>query len=495
MKQMLRDDVEIAAVAQLRQRHLEGVEAIEQVGTEAALGNGLVQGRVGRGHEEDIDLGPDATDRTHGPIVEQAQQHRLKRNGHVADLVEKQRAAVGFLHQPDRAAASCSGECAVGVAEQLGFDQIFRQGGAIDSDECTGPPAGEMGVAGELLLAGAGFAADQDWHCARRSGLDPTDNGPHRRIPGDEAGGRGFASGWRRGRAQGLGRGFCFPQVAIGEGRASARVQHEDRPNIVALAVHRIEARVRQQLFQFDRPLIERQRLQKADWRVMVEAAAAVAQGAQGVFGGMKDRAATVEHDAFFAGPERSPGEEVAEQSVVILPDGLRQHAFHVMPDGHRQSQALRVEGACRAGDIDHAEQFAVTGIVNRNGGAGPALHLRAEMFGAVNLHRLGFRHGGADGVGADVGFAPASAVFQVNGAAGVDDPGVSLGIDDQPGGVGEDHHGIGVAQERLRTLERAPCGMTECRVLGAVTKQFTLRNQRRHRAIDRDVVTAGSLP
>ena len=45
----------------------------------------------------------------------------------------------------------------------------------------------------------------------------------------------------------------------------------------------------------------------------MVEAAAAVAQGAQGVFGGMKDRAATVEHDALFAGPERSPRKEVAE--------------------------------------------------------------------------------------------------------------------------------------------------------------------------------------
>ena len=310
---MLRDGVEVVAVAQSWQRHLEGVEAIEQVGTEAALGNGLVQGRVGRGHQEDIDLGPEPADRAHRPVVEQAQQHRLKRDGHVPDLVEEQRAVVGFLDQPDCATAPRAGKCAVGITEQFGFDQVFRQGGAIDGDERAGPSAGEMGVAGELLLASAGFTADEDWHCARRSGLDPADDGLHRRIPGNEAGDRGFASGWWRGRAQGLGRGFCFTQVAIGDGRASARVQHEDRANIGALAVHRIEARVWQQLFQFDRPLIERQRLQKSDWRVMVEAAAAVAQGAQGVFGRMKDRAATVEHDALFAGPERSPRKEVAE--------------------------------------------------------------------------------------------------------------------------------------------------------------------------------------
>ena len=33
------------------------LEAIEQVGAEAPLGNGLVEGGVGGGNEEDIDLG------------------------------------------------------------------------------------------------------------------------------------------------------------------------------------------------------------------------------------------------------------------------------------------------------------------------------------------------------------------------------------------------------------------------------------------------------
>ena len=172
----------------LRQRYLEGIEAIEQVGSEASFGDGLVEAGVGGGDEKDIDLGSDAADGTHGPVVEQAQKHGLQRDRHVADLVEEERAAVGLLDQSDRAAAPGAGECAVGIAEQLGLDQAFGKGGAIDGDERAGPPARRMGVAGELFLAGTGLAADEDRHLAYCRGLDLTDDGPHRRIAGDEAG-------------------------------------------------------------------------------------------------------------------------------------------------------------------------------------------------------------------------------------------------------------------------------------------------------------------
>jgi hypothetical protein len=85
--------------------------------------------------------------------------------------------------------------------------------------------------------------------------------------------------------------------------------------------------------------------------------------------------------------------------------------------------------------------------------------------------------------------------MFQVNRATGVDDPGVSLGIDDQAGGIAEDHHGVGITQERLRVLERATGGMTERSVLGAVTKQFSVRNKRCPRSVDHDLMISGSLP
>ena len=42
-EQMVNDGVEVAAITESRQRHLEGIEAIEQVGAEAPFGNGLVE--------------------------------------------------------------------------------------------------------------------------------------------------------------------------------------------------------------------------------------------------------------------------------------------------------------------------------------------------------------------------------------------------------------------------------------------------------------------
>ncbi|MCP1745130.1 hypothetical protein J2R73_007764 [Bradyrhizobium japonicum] len=110
------------------------------------------------------------------------------------------------------------------------------------------------------------------------------------------------------------------------------------------------------------------------------------------------------------------------------------------MADRDGQSQALRIEGACRTRDVDHAKQLAIGRVMNRDSSASPPLHLRAEMLCTVNLDRLRFRYRGANRVGADVGLAPATSVFEMDCAAGVDDPVVALRIDDQPTRIGEDH-------------------------------------------------------
>ena len=241
--------------------------------------------------------------------------------------------------------------------------------------------------------------------------------------------------------------------------------------------------------------MLKRDRFQGAGRRLAARTKTAVPHGAEGTIGGMKNGATTIEQHALLGQPHRPSGQKVAEQFFVILPDRLRQHAFHMMADRNRQREALRIEGARRTRYVDNSEQLAVARIVNRNGGTGPPLHLGAEVFGAVNLNRLRFGDGGADGVGADIGFAPASAVLQMNRAAGIDDPGISLGVDNQSGGVGEDHDGIGVAEERFRTLQRAAGRMAERSVPGAETKQFGVRDKRRPRAIDRDPVVSGPLP
>ena len=61
-------------------------------------------------------------------------------------------------------------------------------------------------------------------------------------------------------------------------------------------------------------------------------------------------------------------------------------------------------------------------------------------MLRAADLDRFRFRNRSADRVGAYVGLAPASPVLQMNRATGVNDPVIALGIDDQSGGIGEDH-------------------------------------------------------
>src|SRR5712691_4036443 len=146
---MVNDGLEVAAITESRQRHLQGIEAIEQVGAEAALGDGLVEASVGSGDQEDIDLGSDAANGAHRPVVKQAQKHGLQRHGHVADFVKEQRAAVSLLDESDCATAPRAGERAVSVTEELGLYQAFG-----------------MGVAGELLLAGTGLTADEDRHLA-----------------------------------------------------------------------------------------------------------------------------------------------------------------------------------------------------------------------------------------------------------------------------------------------------------------------------------------
>src|SRR5882757_1483393 len=128
----MNDGVEVGTLTKSGQRHLERIEAIEQVGAEAPFGNGLVEGGVGGGDEEDIDLCSGASNGTYGPVVQKAQKHGLQRDRHVTDLVEEECAAVGLSDESDRAAAPGTGEGAVGIAEQLGLNQAFGKGGAIN---------------------------------------------------------------------------------------------------------------------------------------------------------------------------------------------------------------------------------------------------------------------------------------------------------------------------------------------------------------------------
>ena len=106
------------------------------------------------------------------PLLEHAQQLHLRRQRHVADLVEEQRARVRELEAPD-ATLGRAGERALLVAEQLALEQRLRQRPAVHGDERLVAPRTEpMDRARDELLARAALALDEHRARHRRDLLD-----------------------------------------------------------------------------------------------------------------------------------------------------------------------------------------------------------------------------------------------------------------------------------------------------------------------------------
>ena len=77
------------------------------------------------------------------------------------DFIKKQAAAVGVLDLADPAFAG-AGEGVGLVAENLAFEQVFRQAAAVEGDELLAfAPAEVVQAARDQFLASAGFALDQ----------------------------------------------------------------------------------------------------------------------------------------------------------------------------------------------------------------------------------------------------------------------------------------------------------------------------------------------
>ena len=87
----------LAPRAQRRQLERDDLEAVQQVLAKPALLDQHAQVAMGRGDHAHVDLAlAGAADRAHAVGLEHLQQLRLQRRRHLADLVEQQRAAVGF---------------------------------------------------------------------------------------------------------------------------------------------------------------------------------------------------------------------------------------------------------------------------------------------------------------------------------------------------------------------------------------------------------------
>ncbi|MCG3119097.1 MAG: hypothetical protein ALAOOOJD_01428 [bacterium] len=99
-------------------------------------------------------------------LLQQAQEFRLCGKAHVADLVEKQRAAIGLLKFADFAFGGAR-ERAFFVTQKFAFQQGLRNRGAIDRKKSLiRAPAVLVNRARHQFLAGAAFAHQEHPHIA-----------------------------------------------------------------------------------------------------------------------------------------------------------------------------------------------------------------------------------------------------------------------------------------------------------------------------------------
>ena len=102
-----------------------------------------------------------ATDALERLFLEEAQHLRLHGHRHVADLIEKERAAADIL-MPSGLSWPRTGERTLFMAEQFAFERVSGRR-AIQRHERAGRAAGGgVNGAGDLLLTGAALAGDQD---------------------------------------------------------------------------------------------------------------------------------------------------------------------------------------------------------------------------------------------------------------------------------------------------------------------------------------------
>ena len=162
-----------AAFAQGRGTERDDVEAVEQVFAEIVLADGFDDVAVGGGDEADVHLKfLVAADAGEGAVFEEAEEFGLEGAAHVADFIQEDGAAVGFLDAAEFLADG-AGEGAFFVAEEFAFQEVFGDGGAIDADVILLAAAAQaVEGAGDEFLAGAAFAQDEDGGVGGGDGLD-----------------------------------------------------------------------------------------------------------------------------------------------------------------------------------------------------------------------------------------------------------------------------------------------------------------------------------
>ena len=115
-------------------RNRKNAEPVPKVFAKPAPADFLFQVAIGGGNYPRIDFdGAGAAQPFKLAILDHAEQFRLQFQRQFPDLIQKKGGAVGHFKSPQLPGMS-TGESTFLVAEQLAFDEIGRQGGAIHLD-------------------------------------------------------------------------------------------------------------------------------------------------------------------------------------------------------------------------------------------------------------------------------------------------------------------------------------------------------------------------
>src|SRR5256884_5568988 len=154
---------DVVALPEGRQGDRELVQAIVDILAEPAGPHLALERHIGGGDEPHLHRDRlRASERLHLSHLQRTQQLRLGGERKIDDFIEEQRAAPGQLELP-LLPLMRHGERTLLVAEQLRLDQRVRDRTAVDGDErLVAASAQMMDRAGHELLAGAGFALDED---------------------------------------------------------------------------------------------------------------------------------------------------------------------------------------------------------------------------------------------------------------------------------------------------------------------------------------------
>ncbi len=152
-----------AAIPERRQHERDDGQAMVEVAPEASGPHGGRQVLAGgRDHARVDALAARAAEPPHRAILDRPQELRLQAEGHQADLVQEQGAAIRGLEET-RLGLHRAGERSALEAEQLGLQQRLGDGGAVQVYErpCR-PGALAVDAAGQQALARARLAQDED---------------------------------------------------------------------------------------------------------------------------------------------------------------------------------------------------------------------------------------------------------------------------------------------------------------------------------------------